>query len=276
MIDLHSHTNESDGSFSPAGLVAEAVSRKLEALAITDHDTFAGYDLAVPHARDAGLELICGIELSTKLRGKTVHLLGYFLHDAPAPEFRAWLTGMQHSRRDRNVRLAERLQSLGLAITLEEVERLGRSLTGRPHFAKLLVQKGYVSNIQDAFDQYLGEDAKGYVDRREPQLADAIRLILDAGGLPSVAHPVRLRRFGEFDPLAAEMREMGLRAIEIYHSEHPPERVVEYRSTARRYGLAYTGGSDFHGEVKPSIELGSGLNGNLKIPRSLLDDLRRV
>src|SRR3954452_7707445 len=139
MIDLHSHTDQSDGTFTPEELVAEAKRVGLSALAITDHDTFSGYDMAVPFARNAGLELICGIELSTKFGGSSVHLLSYFPVNPPTAEFRAWLDFLLESRRDRNRRLIEKLRALGLEITLEEVEQKGRTLTARPHFARVLV-----------------------------------------------------------------------------------------------------------------------------------------
>lgn len=282
MIDLHTHTNESDGSLSPEQLVARAVSVGLEALAICDHDTLAGFDKAVAAACSAGLELICGIELSTKLvlksgaRAKTVHLLGYFLN-GPAPEsFRQWLGAIQQARRDRNRRLAERLNALGLAITLEEVEAVGRNLTGRPHFARVLVQKGYVRDVQQAFDEYLDESAKAYVYREEPSFQEGVRRIREAGGVTSLAHPLRLMNHGngDFDALLGKMVETGLDAIEVYYSEHAPQDVARFLDLAQRYGLAVTGGSDFHGDAKPNIELGTGLRGNLSIPRSVLDQLR--
>ena len=150
MIDLHTHTDESDGTYTPAELVAAAVSQKLEALGITDHDTLAGYDAAEPLAREAGLDLVCGIELSTKLRGRSVHLLGYFLDAPPKQAFRDWLHEMQMSRRDRNIRLAAKLRSMGFDISLEEVEARGKSLAGRPHFAQVMVEKGYVENTRQA------------------------------------------------------------------------------------------------------------------------------
>jgi len=282
MIDLHTHTHESDGTFSPEELVQAAVDLKLEALGITDHDTFAGYDQAVPLARAAGLELICGIELSTKLRSrqgttrnKSVHILGYFLDAPPAPAFRNWLDTLQRSRRDRNARLAQRLRSLGIEVTLEEVERLGRSLAGRPHFAQTMVRKGYVKSIHEAFEVYLGESARAYVEREEPTVAEGIQKILEGGGLPSIAHPVRLSRDGAaVEKMIAEMRDFGLRAIETYHSDHSPREVEQYLAMARRYDLAITGGTDFHGDNKPGISLGTGVNGNVSVPRSVLDDLR--
>lgn len=282
MIDLHTHTYESDGTYSPQELVEAAVGIHLEALGISDHDTFAGYDAAVPLAEAAGLELVCGIELSTKLsidgcrKSRSVHMLGYFLDAPAAPEFRAWLARLPQSRRERNARLAERLQSLGVSITLAEVERLGRSLTGRPHFARVLLHKGYVATLQEAFDRYLAEGAEAYVEREEPDIAEGIGRIVKAGGLASLAHPVRLFSGDReaFENMLASMREMGLGAIEATHSDHAPEDVQFYLELARRYGLAITGGSDFHGANKPAIRLGTGINGNVCVGRELLDDLR--
>ena len=168
MIDLHSHTNESDGTCSPAEVIGEAVLAEVEALAITDHDTLAGYDQAVPLAAAAGVDLVCGIELSTKLHGHSVHLLGYFLSGGPLAGFREWVLEMQASRRERNIRLVARLRELGIDVSLEEAEARGRGMTGRPHFAKIMIEKGYVADYRQAFDEYLDESAKAYVYRREP------------------------------------------------------------------------------------------------------------
>ncbi|MGC9970605.1 MAG: PHP domain-containing protein [Bryobacteraceae bacterium] len=282
MIDLHTHTDESDGTVAPGQLVRAAVELGLEALAITDHDTLAGYDRAVAPARSAGLDLVCGIELGTKLRhhpggrGKAVHVLGYFFNGIPTTEFRVWLGGVQHSRRDRNRRLAARLESLGLPVTLAEVERLGRSLAGRPHFARLMVEKGYVCSAQEAFDLYLGESGKAYVERDEPALAEGIRRIREAGGLPSVAHPIRLARHaGAVERLIGEMRGLGLGAVEAYHSDHSPTDVGQFLELARRLGLVVTGGTDFHGGTKPAVALGTGIDGNVAVPRAVLDNLRQ-
>ena len=273
MIDLHSHTNESDGTTPPAELVQEALAAGLEALGVTDHDTLAGYDQAAPVAAEAGLDIVCGVELSTKLHGKSVHLLGYFVNQPPSDEFRGWLHAMQESRRDRNRRMIERLRSLGLDITLEEVQAVGRSLAGRPHFARILVQKGYVQNTQQAFDEYLDASAKGYVDRMEPAFAEAVERIVDGGGIPSVAHPVRLGR-NHAEKTIGEMVEMGLKAVEVYHSDHSPADTAAFLAIADRYGLAVTGGSDFHGDAKPRIRLGTGHDGNLNVPLAVLQNLR--
>ncbi|MBZ5727555.1 MAG: PHP domain-containing protein [Acidobacteriia bacterium] len=272
MIDLHSHTNESDGTCSPAQLIAEAVRAGVKVLGITDHDTFAGYDRALPAAAEAGVELICGIELSTELYGHSVHLLGYFLAAEGLAEFRHWILDLQASRRERNVRLAARLRELGFAITVEEAEARGRGMTGRPHFAQIMVEKGYVANLRQAFDEYLDESAKGYVYRREPQLAEGVEKIRHAGGIASLAHPVRVN--GDVASLMPELCRAGLNAIEAYHSDHGPMETDLYLGLARRYGLKVTGGSDFHGAVKPGVLLGTGCAGNLRIPPGLMERLR--
>jgi len=275
LIDLHSHTNESDGSCSPAQLIEEAVRAGVTVLGITDHDTFAGYDQAKALVGSSSMpapSLICGIELSTKLHGRSVHLLGYFLEgDAPA-EFRNWVLDLQTSRRERNVRLAARLQELGFDITLEEAEARGRGMTGRPHFAQIMVEKGYVANLRQAFDDYLDESAKGYVWRREPQFAEGVAHIRETGGIASLAHPVRVN--GDVPALMPELCDAGLNALEAYHSDHGPRETDLYLRLARHYGLLATGGSDFHGIVKPEVKLGTGCDGNLKVPDDLLDRLR--
>jgi predicted metal-dependent phosphoesterase TrpH len=275
MIDLHSHTTESDGTYTPAELVTAATEIGLAALAITDHDTLAGYEAAKPLAEEAGLRLVCGIELSTKLQvpaRKTVHLLGYFPESEPTAEFVDWLLAMQAARRDRNRRLAAKLQSMGVDIRIEEVEALGRSLAGRPHFARLMVRKGYVSNTTEAFDRYLDESAPGYVDRDEPSLQEGIERIQKAGGVSSLAHPIRLgkRDLTEEEELIAHIGGLGLDAIEAYHSDHDEADVRRYLCYAEKYALKVTGGSDFHGDNKPNVRLGQA-----NVPISLLAELSR-
>jgi 3',5'-nucleoside bisphosphate phosphatase len=281
VIDLHSHTNESDGTFTPLELVELAKERGVEALAISDHDTFAGYDQALPEARSRGLDLVCGIELSTRAPGagakaRAIHLLAYFLRQPPPGEFRAWLAELIEGRRDRNRRLIASLRKKGVEIELAEVERLGRTLTGRPHFARVLIDKGYVASYEEAFRRYLGETAPTFVERHAPPVPVAIQRVLNAGGLPVLAHPIRL---GIRDPNAeesfiGELRDAGLRGIEVFHSDHRQADMERYSGIARKYNLLVTGGSDFHGDAKPQISLGTGYHGNLNIPISVLNDLR--
>jgi 3',5'-nucleoside bisphosphate phosphatase len=271
LIDLHSHTNESDGTCSPAELIDEAVRAGVTTLGVTDHDTFKGFDQAVAAAQQAGIELICGIELSTKLHGSSAHLLGYFLSQSQMDEFRTWVLQQQSARRDRNIRLVARLQELGFDITLEEAEARGRGMTGRPHFAAIMVEKGYVSDFRQAFDEYLDESAKGYVYRHEPKLAEGVRRIREAGGIASLAHPVRVK--GDVPAMMPELVDCGVNAIEAYHSDHTPADTSLYLCLAKQHGLMVTGGSDFHGAVKPGVKLGTG-GGSLSIPGDLVERMR--
>ena len=276
MIDLHSHTIASDGTLSPAQLITHALNLKLESLAITDHDTFEGFDKALPLAQAKGLDLVCGIEVSTRFRGKSVHLLGYFLKGAPDPDFREWLLVLQDTRRERNKEMIVKLNAMGIGIRLEEVEMIGRSITGRPHFARALVQQGYCKSIEEAFKVYLGEGARAFVDRKEVTLNDAITLVRDAGGVASLAHPIRLGKtvLAEEERWISDIADAGLMALEVYHSDHKPEDVQRYLRYAKQFQLVPTGGSDYHGDNKPDIELGSGRRKNLAIPRQILDDMR--
>ena len=272
MIDLHSHTNESDGTCSPEELIQEAVRAGVDTLGITDHDTFKGFDQAVPFAAAAGVQLVCGIEISTKLHGHSAHLLGYFLADNGISDFRTWVLDQQAARHDRNLRLVARLRELGFDITLAEAEARGKGMTGRPHFAQIMVEKGYVANLRRAFDDYLDESARGYVYRREPLFAEGVAHIRNAGGIASLAHPVRVK--GDVAALMPELLDAGLNAMEAYHSDHTASDTALYLGLARKYGLLVTGGSDFHGTVKPGVNLGTGCQGNLSIPEDLLEKLR--
>ena len=283
LIDLHTHTTASDGTWTPEQLVMGAKRLGLDAIAITDHDTFAGYDEAQPVAAREGVQLVCGIELSTKIlpqsgsgRPKTVHLLGYFLRP-PAPAFLAWIKTQQQIRHERNVQLSARLAELGVPVTMEEVGRRGRSMAGRPHFAAIMVEKGYVASLQEAFDKYLDEKGAAYVDKHDPSLGEAIRQVREAGGIPSLAHPIRLNRFGrDEEDLIRQMAKMGLLAIEAYHSDHTTRHCERYEILAQRYRLAVTGGSDFHGDNKPGVELGTGKGGNVAVSRKVLERLQSL
>jgi hypothetical protein len=283
VIDLHVHTNRSDGSTEPGDLVLQALEEGIEALAIADHDTLAGYDVARPVADAHGLELICAVELSTRPVSRTehrkrepsVHMLGYFLLSPPSPEFRKWLENQQASRRQRNLDLVRKLQELGVAISLADAEIYGRNQVGRPHFAKVLFEKGYVANPQEAFDKYLADGAAASVERDEPSLEEGIERIRAAGGLPSLAHPVRWpRRGAELEKEIERLAGFGLAGIEVFHSEHTPPDCDEYAGLCRRLNLIQTGGSDFHGENKPSIRLGTGIDGNVSLHYRFLDEMR--
>jgi predicted metal-dependent phosphoesterase TrpH len=281
-IDLHSHTDESDGSLKPAELIALAKHIGLQALAITDHDTFAGFEKAKPLTADGPLQLVQGIELNSRLYAKNdghmrhAHILAYFPLVAPNTGFLEWLQEAQAERRDRNAKLVASLQNAGVDITLAEVESKGRSLAGRPHFARILVDKGYARTLEDAFRRYLGEEAPSYVHRDSKTTEETVALIRQGGGIPVIAHPIRIG-LDEKDErqVFARCKDAGLLGLEVYHSEHSPDRQTYYLQLARELGLAPTGGSDFHGiTVKPDIDLGSGRGGNVRVPFDFLTGLR--
>lgn len=256
---------------SPKRLIELAKRNRIRALSITDHDTLEGYDDAVEFAQDDNFELICGIELSAGFAGTSIHILGYFL-DEPADEaFRNHVACLKTSRRDRNRRLAERLCELGCDISLEEAEALGKDQTGRPHFARLLINKGYVSTYREAFNRYLDENAPGFVPRKEPSLENVFNWIRDSGGISSWAHPWRFLKENKLDPAKtfAELADRGCLAIEAYHRDHPIDVGNQLARAARSCGLGVTGGSDFHGPTPNGVNLGG-----LGIPYKLLDDLR--
>lgn len=271
MIDLHSHTDRSDGTLSPEELVGLAAQKGLSALAITDHDTLEGYEAAVPHAAGLDLELVCGIELSASFLGRTIHVLGYFLGDPPGEQFRDHLGCIQKSRQERNHRLAAKLQSLGLDVSAEEAEALGHSQTGRPHFARILMRKGYVADIRQAFDRYLDESAPAFVARKDASTDNVLRWIHEAGGISSWAHPARFFRGTELaaDEAVAELAVKGLNAVEAFHSDHDASEANLLKTIAERLDLGVTGGSDFHNPETARVQLGG-----LRLPDSLLEDLR--
>lgn len=276
MVDLHSHTDASDGSDTPEQIIDNALAAGVRSLSITDHDTFGGYFAAKAYAAERGLDLLCGIELSTKYQGKTVHLLGYFPGEEPAAAFTEWLLDLQEKRRDRNRRLVGNLQRLGIEITLGEVEAIGKSQAGRPHFARILLEKKYVKTMQEAFDKFLAETGKAFTEREEVPLDEGIRRMREAGGVPVLAHPVRLGRrthAEEIEWVEAAV-EMGLLGLEVRHSDHDGAAVARYTALAERLGLLTTGGSDYHGSYKPDIKLGTGKGGNVSVPAEWLDALR--
>lgn len=273
LVDLHTHTTESDGTYSPDELIRAAVDAGIGTLAITDHDTMTGYDQAAPLAKDAGLDLIRGIELTCKYAGATVHLLGYFFNDAPPVEFENWLEELLEARRDRNRKLIANLQSLGIDITLAEVEKYGRRLTGRPHFARVLIKKGHAANVKEAFDRYLGESGEAFVEREAPTISEALGLITGAGGVPSLAHPTRFRKRLE-EAEIAEFVDAGLASVEAFHSDHSSADTERYQTIAAKFAIAVSGGSDFHGDNKPGIQLGTGINGNVFVPEWVVPGLR--
>ncbi|HEX5235069.1 MAG TPA: PHP domain-containing protein [Silvibacterium sp.] len=277
LIDLHCHTTFSDGSLTPAALLDHALNTGVRVLAITDHDTIQAYGAIREQACRRGVVLLCGVEMSTHLEGfeRSVHLLGYFPAE-PEAAFSDWLLHLQQGRAKRNTELLTRLQQLGLKIEWDEVSALAQRQVGRPHFAQVLLRKGYVATMKEAFTRYLGEGGLAWVERDEPTLASAIENVQSAGGMASLAHPVRISHDRQFvDRVVADHAPLGLEALECFHSEHSEEDVQFMLSLAHKYGLNATGGSDFHGNPKPEVDLGTGRGGNVRVPWYVAEQLAR-
>jgi 3',5'-nucleoside bisphosphate phosphatase len=274
-IDLHTHTTASDGTLSPAALVDYARTKGLEALAITDHDTVGGLAEAIAAAARTGFEVVPGVEISAEYPRGTLHILGYYI-DFNNTDFLAQLSVLQDARAERNPKIVAKLREQGIDITLEEIEREAETgLVGRPHFAQVLVKKGYVKDAQQAFDRYLKKGSPAYVEKFRFEVKAAIRMIARAGGIPVLGHPVTLNCSTlQLETEIAAWKDLGLQGLEVYYAEHDAVQTRLYAELARRYGLVATGGSDFHGNMIKGVELGSG-RGSLRIPYSVLDELKK-
>jgi predicted metal-dependent phosphoesterase TrpH len=243
-IDLHTHTTASDGLLSPEALVQAVQAAHLDVFSITDHDTLDALAGAEAHAGARGLRLIPGIELSAMWRKKfELHLLGYFF-DPADPRLLGFLRARREARRTRLTAMLDRLRGMGIVVAADDVLACARDgNVGRPHLARVLVQRGLVGSPDEAFERYLGEGKPAYVPRPDVTMAEAIRVIHDAGGLASLAHP----GLHNHDEALPDLVASGLDGIEVYHVTHPPGQVRHYRRQAERWGLVVTGGSDFHG-----------------------------
>lgn len=257
-IDLHTHSRASDGTESPAELVHAAAKAGLDVLAITDHDTADGWEEAAGAAQDAGVELVRGMEVSTRHQGHPVHLLAYLPDPSYAP-LQEELTRVLAGRASRVPVMLERLRGLGIEITDDDVRRAasGTVATGRPHVADALVTLGVVQDRTEAFDRFLGAGRPAHVDRYAAPLLDTLRLVTEAGGVSVVAHPWgrSRRRRPDRDDLA-ELQQAGLVGIEVDHQDHDPGQRTELRTVAVELGLIVTGSSDYHGTGKVDHDLG--------------------
>ncbi|MBM4122111.1 MAG: PHP domain-containing protein [Nitrospira sp.] len=275
-IDLHLHTTHSDGSLPPAGVLALAKQAGVSALAITDHDIVDGIPEAIKIGADLGIEVIPGIEISSRWGDAELHILGYFL-DWKDQALNRRLEQVRTGRHRRNPQIIEKLNALGLALTYQEVQELaGTESVGRPHIARVLMQKGYVQSAKEAFDRYLAEGAAAYVPRELPDPAEAIAWLRAARGIPVLAHPVWAKQDeAGLLKLCEKLKSEGLMGIEVHYSTHKPQQTKDYLNIATRLDLLVTGGSDFHGVTKPDIEVGIG-RGGLKVPSKLLEPLRKA
>ena len=273
-IDLHVHTTASDGTASPAEAVKLAKAAGLSAIAITDHDTVSGYAEAAEAGKALGVEVIPGIEISTKY-GRAVHILGYYI-DPDSDKLAPVLEWVVRDRDERNRKMAELMAADGLPVSYEEMHRRFGAVIGRPHFAEVLVELGLAKDVRDAFDRYVEKGQKYYLPRNFLSIERSVEIIREAGGIPVLAHPFQYKLDDAgLRELIEHCMESGLKGIECRYSGYSTEQSKYLGRLAEEYGLIKTGGSDFHGENKKHISIGTG-TGALEVPYQYLEKLREA
>lgn len=275
-VDLHVHSNASDGTFTPSEVVALAAEKGLAAIALTDHDTIDGLSEAQAAAAGLPIEIIPGIELSCVYQGEEIHILGIYV-DPTDRVFISETDALKEIRKKRNEEMIRRFQNAGISITLDEVMAGNPdTVITRAHFARVLFEKGYVKNMDQAFKKYL--DYSGpYCPRKEKITPEhAMKILTDCNASPVLAHPYQYHLGDKkTEELVCYLKDLGLQGLEVYHSSNNQYESGKLRKLARKYDLFPTGGSDFHGSNKPDIRLGVG-RGGLRITALLLDDIKRI
>jgi predicted metal-dependent phosphoesterase TrpH len=274
-VDLHIHTTASDGVMSPSEIVRYAKAKGLQAIAITDHDTIEGLDEGLLEGERIDFEVIPGIEISAEHSPGSMHLLGFFL-DIHHPLLNERLGYLQNARAERNPKIVDRLNRLGIELTYEDVLRAsGGGQVGRPHFAQVLLEKNYVRSFQEAFERFLKKGAPAYVDKFRFTAKEAIHFINEAKGVAVLAHPntLNMNGYSELENLILRLIEEGLKGIEVYYPEHSALEVAQYKTLAERYGLLMTGGTDYHGIEKNGLDIGAG-RGDMRLSYSIVEGLK--
>ncbi|MGN6506689.1 MAG: PHP domain-containing protein [Tepidisphaeraceae bacterium] len=271
-VDLHSHSKASDGTLAPAEVVRLAAQQGLSAVALTDHDPVAGVAEAAAAALEQRIDFLPGIEISAEFpQPGTLHILGFGV-DPQSAALRSLTEELLGGRDSRNPKIVSRLQEIGVPITMQEVQdQAAGGVVGRPHIAAVLLKKGLVNSIKQAFDVYLAPGGSAYFDKERLSPSRAIEMIHHSGGLAVLAHPSQLRtdNDAQLDRIIKGLIDLGLDGIEVLHSDHSDEQVRTYTALADRYGVLKSGGSDFHGNNKPKISLGRA--GNRRVPRAFYD-----
>lgn len=272
-LDLHIHSTYSDGTLTPEAIVRLAARKGLKGISITDHDTAEGVEEAVAAGKRCSIEVIPGIELSVVHEGQHMHLLGYGINPKEAGLAEA-LRKIQHDRIDRNERIITKLQNLGIDISMTEVERKSpEGQTGRPHIAQVMLEKRVIRSIDDGFARFLKKGAVAYVERAVLSAVGAIRLLKDAGGIAVLAHPVTIDiTLKKIPQLLEQLKKAGLDGVETYYPIHSSRHQKSLCELARRYNLVVTGGSDYHGDIRPGTTLAGGKN--VYVPIEVLQQLK--
>ena len=271
-IDLHTHSTFSDGTFTPSQLVKYAEEKGLKAFALTDHDTTEGIKEA--KSIETNVEVISGVEISTRYDKKEIHIVGLYVNENDA-DLNKQLKYYREKRVTRNFEILEKLNSLGVDITIDDVkESCTGDVISRAHIAKALVSKGFVGSYTEAFDRYLGDNKCAYVPRETLNYEESMELITKAGGVPVLAHPLLYKMSdNNLENMMVKLRQKGLKAVEVYYSTHSNSDTQHIMAMANRVGLIYSGGSDFHGATKPKIDMGTGM-GKLAVPYEILEKIR--
>lgn len=274
IIDLHTHTTCSDGTYTPSDLVILAKKEGLRAVAITDHDTISGVEEAVNRGNEIGIEVIPGVELSVEFE-REIHILGLYI-DYKSEKLHNALKEIMSQRNQRNPKIISKLNEIGIAVTFDEVKALAHGeVVGRAHIAKVLVQKGYTVDMRDAFEKYLRFGAPAYCKRDKISPSDAISLIKGVGGAAILAHPGHLKKSPQdLEKFIIELKQIGLDGIEVFHSDHNDEIQKLLQTIAMKNKLLISGGSDFHGDIKKDIKIGVGF-GNLRIDYKYLEEIKK-
>ena len=271
-IDLHTHSTFSDGTFTPLQLVKYAEEKGLKAFALTDHDTTEGVKEA--KSIETNVEVRSGVEISTRYDKKEIHIVGLYVNENDA-DLNKQLKYYREKRVTRNFEILEKLNSLGVDITIDDVkESCTGDVISRAHIAKALVSKGFVGSYTEAFDRYLGDNKCAYVPRETLNYEESMELITKAGGVPVLAHPLLYKMSDtNLENMMVKLRQKGLKAVEVYYSTHSNSDTQHIMAMANRVGLIYSGGSDFHGATKPKIDMGTGM-GKLAVPYEILEKIR--
>ncbi len=281
-IDLHVHSTRSDGTYTPTQLVDYAMEKGLAAFALTDHDSVAGLDEAIAYADSLRQnnpyvpEVIPGIEFSTEYEGRDIHIVGLYI-DYHSETFQKYIDNFVNSRELRNEKMCKLLkEGTGMDISYDKLrETFPGSVITRAHYAKYMLEYGYIKSMKEAFERYIGDHCPYYIPREKVTPSQAIKLILAVGGIPVLAHPT-LYGMGheQLNILVRRLKEAGLIALEALYSTYTPAEEREMRALADKHGLAISGGSDFHGDNKPGLDLSIGY-GKLFIPYEILDNLKK-
>lgn len=274
MIDLHTHSTFSDGSLTPEELAQLAADAALSAVALTDHDTTDGVPRFLKACENVGVEGIVGVEISVDFEPGSMHMLGFFM-DINNVALQSALLNIRDGRERRNHKILKKLSELGMELEWGEVAALaGSDVVGRPHIMQAMMSRGYIATKNEAFDLWLGKGKPAYVDRFRLSPRDGIECIRSAGGVAVLAHPFTLGlKFGKLRVLVGELSGYGLQGIEVIYSLHNDKLRSQYMSLVEEFNLVATGGSDFHGDMNPSIRIGRGF-GNVKVDDSVLERLR--